>query len=161
MRVLALLLILPLAGCASDGAGPSLAKRAIEMRSMDEPVQAVTPTPPADQQLAVRIAEVLARAREGQKAFSALLSPAREAAAAAGPEGSEAWIRAQQLVSAAERARAPSTASLAELDELIPTRLAQGTEAGLAELQAANAQVAEMVEQQQAELNRLRESLSR
>lgn len=161
MKWLLFLAPLLLAGCASEAIGPSLAKRPIEDRDMSEPVRQVSPPAPADAPLKAQIAGLVARAEAGQSAFAALLPKAESAASAAGPDGSESWIAAQQLVSALESARAPSPGALAELDALMATRLKDGNEAGLTELQAADQQVAALVEAQQHDIDRIRARIAR
>jgi hypothetical protein len=65
------------------------------------------------------------------------------------------------LLSALESERAPSTAALAELDALIATRLKDGNEAGLTELEAADSKIAALVDAQQADLDRIRARIVR
>lgn len=158
-----LLMIAPLllTACSGAAVGPSLAKRPIEDRSMAEPVRAIPPPAPADAALQGQIAGLIDRARTGQREFSALLPRVQAAAGAAGSDGSESWIAAQQLLSALEGLRAPTTAALGELDALVATRLNNGTEAGMIELQAADAEVAELVEGQRRALDSLRARIAR
>jgi len=161
MQRLFLLAPLLLAACAGENVGPSLAKRPIENLDLAEPVRQVTPPAPADAALRTRIAGIVERAESGQRAFAALLPKAESAASAAGADGSESWVSAQQLLSALESERAPSTAALSELDALIAARLKEGNEAGLTELQAADGQVAALVDSQQSDLDRLRARIAR
>jgi hypothetical protein len=114
---LALMLLPFLPGCATKGTFPSLAPRAVERLSMEEPVRPV-PVIPSDASLAGQIAELAAAARQGQSEFDRALPAARTAAAAAGGPGSESWIEAQQRLSRLEAARAPTVTALAELDAL-------------------------------------------
>lgn len=158
VTILALMLV---PAAASAAAPPSLAKRPVEDRSMAEPVRQVTPPAPADAALQAQIAGLVEKAQGGQTAFADLLPQASRAVSAAGAQDSESWIAAQQLLSALEEARAPSTQALSELDSTIAMRLNGGTEAGLAELQAADTQVAALTERQQRELDSLRSRLSR
>jgi hypothetical protein len=161
MKCLFLLAPLLLAGCSSAGVGPSLAKRPIEDRDLSEPVRQVAPPAPADAALQTQIAALEQRAQAGQSAFAALLPRAESAASAAGLDGSESWIAAQELLSALESERAPSTAALAELDALVAERVRSGSDAGLAELQAAHAQVTALVDSQQHDLDRIRARIAR
>lgn len=161
MQRLFLLAPLLLAACAGENVGPSLAKRPIESLDLAEPVRQVTPPAPADATLRTRITEIVERAEAGQRAFAAALPKAESAASAAGADGSESWVAAQQLLSALESERAPSTAALSELDALISTRLKDGNEAGLTELQAADSQVATLVDGQQRDLDRIRARIAR
>lgn len=159
-----LLLTAPLllSACADgQSIGPSLAKRPIENRDMSEPVRAVAAPAPAGAQTASQIAALVERAQAGQRAFAALLPRAEGAASAAGSEGSESWIAAQQLLSALETERAPSTQALSELDALVTATLNGDDQAGVAEIQAADAEIAALVEAQQRDLERLRERVSR
>lgn len=161
MHRLSMTTLLLLTACSGTAVGPSLAKRPIESRSMAEPVREVVPPAPADAALKSQIADLVHRARTGQSEFAALLPRVKTAAAAAGNQGSESWVAAQQLLSALEGSRAPSTIALSALDALIATRLSGGTEAGLTELQAADAEVAALVSTQQRELDALRAQIAR
>jgi hypothetical protein len=161
MQRLFILAPLMLAACADAGAGPSLAKRPIESLDLGEPVRQVAPPVPADATLRARIAGIMEAAQSGQRAFAALLPKADSAASAAGADGTESWVAAQQLLSALESERAPSTAALAELDALIATRLKDGNEAGLTELEAADSKIAALVDAQQADLDRIRARIVR
>ena len=154
-------MLLLLSACAGEVVGPSLAKRPIESRSMAEPVREIARPAPADATLTGRIAGLVERARAGQRDFAALRTRAEAAAAAAGPQGSESWIAAQQLLSALEGARGPTTAALAELDRMILDGLAGGNEAGTVELQQANAEVAALVTAQQRDFDSLRNRIVR
>lgn len=153
------LLLLP--AIPAIAAPPSLAKRPVEDRSMAEPVRQATPPAPADAALQAQIAGLVGKAQGGQTAFAALLPQASRAVSTAGAQDSESWIAAQQLLSALEDARAPSTQALSELDSTIAVRLNGGAEAGIAELQAADTQVAALIQGQQRELDSLRSRLSR
>lgn len=156
MKRLFLLVPLLLAGCASEGVGPSLARRPIEDRDLSEPVRQVAPPAPADAALKAQIDGLVTRAQTGQRAFAALLPKVETAAASAGTEGSESWVAAQQLLSALESERAPSTSALSELDTLIAMRLKDGNDAGQTELQAADRQIEALVQAQQSDIDRLR-----
>lgn len=157
-----LLILAPflLPACAGEAVGPSLAKRPVENGTMADPVREVAAPAPAGANLRNQIAGLVTRAKAGDSAFAALLPKARSAAAGAGAEGSESWIAAQQLLSALEEARAPTTQSLSELDALVTARLNNGEE-GLVELQAADAEVAGLVESQQRTFDSLRGQISR
>lgn len=161
MRWLFLIPLPLLAACAVGSSGPSLSKRPIETLPLTEPQAEAAAPAAADATVRGRIEALLAQAREGQAAFAAMLPRARQAAASAGAEASESWVAAQQVLSAAEAARAPSTRALAELDALIATRVHGGTDDGLAELQAAQAELGPVVEEQQREIDALRERISR
>lgn len=161
MRSILALAPLLLAACAGDSTGPSLAKRPIESRSLEEPVREPVVPAPADRALRVLVDEQLERARKSQRAFAELLPRAEAATGAAGAEGSESWIAAQQLLSALEGAREGTTGALGRLDALIAERVLAGEDAGLAELQAAQGEIAELSEQQRETFERLRERINR
>lgn len=161
MRRLPIFAPMLLAAVAAQAAPPSLAKRPVEDKSMAEPQRTVAPPAPADAPLTAQIAELVDKAEDGQRAFAALLPRAQSAAAAAAGEGSESWIAAQQLLTALESARAPSTSALSEIDTLIATRLDDGSEDGLTELQAADTRLSALAEAQQKELDGLRGRISR
>lgn len=156
MRCLIVLVPFLLAGCAGEALGPSLSKRPVESVPLTEPRSEPLSPAAADAALLGRIEALLAQARDGQRAFAALLPRARQAAASAGAEASESWIAAQQLLSAIESARAPSTRALGELDALIAEQVRTGSDAGLAELQAAQEEAATLAEEQQREVDALR-----
>jgi hypothetical protein len=161
MRRLLILTPLVLSACADAGIGPSLAKRPIESRSMAEPVSTPAQAQLADADLQSQIDGLIDRANVGQRAFAGLLPRARAAALAAGPEGSESWIVAQQLLTALEAARAASPDALARLDAMLATRALAGDEAGLSELQAAQQLVATTTDGQNRALEELRARISR
>ena len=155
-----LLLLLALAGCAAKGSFPSLAPRAAEKLSMDEPVREA-PVAAPDNRLPARAAEWLAQARQGQAAFEAALPAARARAAAAGAATSESWIEAQMALSRLEAARAPTVTALAQLDALIAAQAGLPTNPDdLAAMQDVMETVAELARAQQEAIDRLRTSLS-
>ena len=147
------------AGCADRGSFPSLAPRAVERLSNDEPVRAA-PVVAADPALRERIAELLRSARSGEAEFQSALSAARASVGLAGAAQSESWIEAQQALSRLESARAATVTALAQLDALsverarVPTNAAE-FEALLAAVESAGSLAAG----QQAEINRLRSAL--
>jgi hypothetical protein len=161
MRLLVPLVSLLLASCATESVGPPLSKRPIEAMPLGEPRREAVAAPAADAELRGRIAALLAQAREGEQGFAAVLPRARSAAGAAGSQGSETWVAAQQLLSAAESARAQTTRALGELDALMAARVGGGTDQGLAELQTAQAEVSAVAEEQQRVIDQLRERISR
>lgn len=161
MRTLIVLTPLLLAACADGTVGPSLAKRPIESRSLQEPVREAAPAPPADTGLQSQIDEQLNRARAGQRDFSALLPRVQASASAAGAEGSETWVAAQQLLSALETARGEATAALGRLDALIAERVLSGQDSGLTELQAAQREVNSLADQQRDAFEAVRARVNR
>lgn len=99
---------LTLAGCSAGVQAPSLMPRAVEKQPIDLPVGAsVEPERPADSALQARIAKQIAAAEAGDKSFEtqrAIAETAAKAAAGAAP-GSEAWVQAQEAVTALESPR--------------------------------------------------------
>jgi hypothetical protein len=167
-------LSLLLAGCAGQGDFPSLAPRAVEgelspaaaCRGGDACAPTAPPPAPApiadDAQLAARISQLVARARDGDKAFATLLPEARRSVARAGGSGSEPWIEAQQLVSRLESARSATVDALAELDALGIARSQDGgtNAADRERVLAAVQEIRALAEAQRAELVRLNGQLS-
>ena len=143
-RPCALATLLAIAGCAApSGPVPSLAPRAAEAIDPRAPVAGGVERP-ADRALAARLAELVALARRGDGAFAAAAGEAQRLAAAAGAPQSESWVVAQQAVSAAVAARAPTTRALGDIDSLAASALArQGgiAPADLAAIEAAAAEV--------------------
>src|SRR5688500_412328 len=118
-RPAALLAILAIAGCSTPpGPVPSLAPRAAEAIDPRVPVGEGEPLRSVDAALAARLAELVGLARQGDSAFTAAAGEAQRLAAAAGAPQSESWVVAQQAVSAAVAARAPTTRALGDIDAL-------------------------------------------
>lgn len=148
-----------LGGCADRGRFPSLAPRAAERLSTQEPVR-TAPFVAADPDLQERVAALVGQARRGQDAFQTALPAARSSAGRAGAAASESWIEAQQALSRLEAARAMTVTALAELDRLMATRAAVPTNADqFVELRTATETVASLTETQQVEIDRLRRLL--
>jgi len=115
---LAALALLAASACAPEGPYPSLAPRPIE-KAMADSEELPAPTPISDDAgLPARLETLAAQARRGQADYQAALSEAQEAAAKAGPSGSDSWIVAQQALSRLEAARATTTTALADIDSL-------------------------------------------
>jgi hypothetical protein len=109
-----------LGACRGDIAAPSLAPRPVERMPILDPVPASEPASEASPALAARLSAIQARADAAGGDFErarsvAATSVARAAGASA---GDEAWIDAQQALSALEAARAPLQAQAAALDDL-------------------------------------------
>ncbi len=167
---------LALPACAAQGSFPSLAPRAAEYELAGQApppcVAGSFAAPPgatgepaaqvADPQLAARVAELTGQARRGQAEFEKILAGARTRIGRAGATGSDGWVAAQQDVSRLEAARAPSVDALADLDALVLTRSsAAGTsDADRQSLLAAAEEIRQLVDTQQAEIDRLAASLS-
>ncbi|WP_309661530.1 hypothetical protein [Sphingomonas sp.] len=148
-------LALASAGCAApSGPAPSLAHRAAEAIDPRVPVVAATTAQPADPALSVRLADLVGRARAGESAFAAAAGEAQRLASPAGAPQSETWIVAQEALSAAVAARAPTTQALGDIDAIAAAALAAkgGIDPGdLSAIEAAAAEVG-AINQRQAEI---------
>ncbi|MDT9597900.1 hypothetical protein [Sphingosinicella rhizophila] len=160
----ALMLLVPLAGCAARGPFPSLAPRAVEkeLAALDEAEQAaiVVPDDPA---VAARVDTLLAEAREGQRNFEAASNAAGRTIRSAGPAGSDSWVEAQQSLSRLESARARTVKALGDLDAFALQRVqaaAPVSATDLGRIQAAIAAVQEIVASQQERISAFRSSLA-
>ena len=115
---LAVVASLLLAGCAQEGQFPSLAHRPAEDIDMTvEPVREA-PVVPANAALRARIEQLTDALRRGERRFDGDYGAAASAARAAGAQGSESWVVAQQAISRLEASRAQTTAALADLNQL-------------------------------------------
>ena len=129
------LLILPVllvSGCTPVTA-PSLAPRLAEKIPVDPPVPYVEEVSPVDPALPARLAPLVAQAEEGHRAFTKAQAAAEKAAAAAGAQGSESWIVAQQALSALEGARDPVQQAAGAIDTIRaePANAAPGNHAAV------------------------------
>jgi hypothetical protein len=151
----ALLWSLALAGCASPGGPPpSLAPRGAEAVDPRVPVVRPINDRPVDPALAARLAGLINQAHVGESAFRGMAATAERLAAVAGPAQSESWVAAQQALSAAIDARAPTTAALGDIDALGANKLqAQGglAPADFAAIRSAADEVGAL-DQRQAEI---------
>lgn len=142
-----------LSGCAQVGGPyPSLQPRSVEGIDPRVPVERPLNDRPATPAIAGRLAELIGQARAGDSAFAPLAGAAERLAAGAGAAPSESWIAAQEALSAAVAARAPTVRALGDIDAIAARRLAdQGGLApnDLAAIQAA-AGVVGAIEQRQA-----------
>lgn len=117
-RAAAMLALLALAGCASaPGEFPSLAQRPIERATASRAKAAPPPAPGVDPALAARLASIESAAHDADARFQAALPDVRRLADAAGAEGSESWVQAEQALSALGTTRAEGTAAVPELDD--------------------------------------------
>jgi hypothetical protein len=159
-----------LGGCAGNThQSPSLAPRAIEKISLDDPApqppEAPTAAPDADMQ--TQIDGFSARIDQGARAFDSLLPAARTAIASGGKaaDGSEAWLTAQQHYTALQSAAGLSSGALSDIDELYLARVdaatGGGSSAGLDALRAIRERAARQVETQRATLDTLGAAFSR
>jgi hypothetical protein len=122
-----LLLSLALAACTRPGGMyPSLAPRSAEAIDPRVPIERPINDRPANTELVARLDSLVALARQGDDAFGPAASAALALAESAGPPQSESWIVAQQALSAAIAARAPTARAVGDIDAL-----------GAAKLQAA------------------------
>jgi hypothetical protein len=158
-----MIVIAAAAGCSAPATNaPSLAPRAAEAIDPRAPVPAGVDTRPVEPALAARLAQLVAEANGGNDAFRSAAAEAQRLAAAAGTPQSESWIAAQQALSAAVAARAPTTRALGDIDEAAAVALkARGdlSPADLAAVEAAAGEVAaldrvqaQMIEALQARL---------
>ena len=154
-RLLLPLMLLP-AACASTTANePSLAPRAAERIDPRLPVEGPSLPAAADPALAGQLAGLVADARQGDAEFRAALPGARTTIGAAGPNGSESWIAAQQALSALESLRAPAAKAAGDIDALASERAASLGQTDLAALEAAAAEVHAIAEQEAAAIEEL------
>jgi hypothetical protein len=127
-----------------EGPTPSLAPRAAEAIDPRIPIPSEVPVGPADASLAAHLSALVDQAQAGDAAFRGVVGNAERLAAAAGKQQSETWIAAQQALSAAQAARAPTTHALGDIDALAANALETkgGIPAGnLAAIQKAAATV--------------------
>ncbi|MEO8548114.1 MAG: hypothetical protein ABI422_07090 [Sphingomicrobium sp.] len=153
-RPCALALILAISGCATPSVrAPSLAPRAAEAVDPRVPVVNSVVPQPVDPALAARLAGLIGQARNGEGAFVVAAGEAQRLAATAGASQTEGWIIAQQALSAAVAARAPTTQALGDIDAMAADALARQGGIGLADLAAIDAAAAEVgaIDRRQAE----------
>jgi hypothetical protein len=155
MRTVIVLLAATLVGagaCSSPGGpAPSLSPRAAEAIDPRVPVAAAVNGRPVGATLAARLATLVAEARRGDAAFGPAAARARQLASRVGGSQSESWVVAQEALSAAIAARAPTARAAGDIDALGGDALErQGglAPADLAAIQAAAAEVAAMTARQ-------------
>jgi len=155
-------LSLVLGGCASLQGGPSLSPRAAEGVDPRLPVADRSGTLPADSSLAAQVAALRSRAVAAAGRAEPAIRAAASAAVGAGAPGSDSWINAQQLLSAAVAERAPFTQALADLDRLLAERIRSGGRLVPQDLMQAKAAAEELEvtdRRQAGELARLQRQL--
>jgi hypothetical protein len=158
-----LLLILTLAACASPGGPyPSLQPRAAEAIDPRVPIERPMNDRPVTPGLATRLAELVSQAQAGDAAFAPAADQAERLAAAAGAPQSEGWIAAQEALTAAIAARAPTARALGDIDGLAASLLQ--THAGiapndLAAIQSAAAEVGAIDRRQNERIDTLKKRL--
>jgi len=118
-----LFLFLMLGACAEPSGYPSLEPRPIERSAAESDVPAAPAAAPAaaDPARAAHAAALVEQAARGDAAFAKVVAQSCKALTGGlrAAEGSEAWIAAQQALSAIDAARAPVQAAAAELDQLL------------------------------------------
>ena len=155
-RTLFLTTLCPVAlgACAAPGGPyPSLQPRAAEAIDPRVPVERPLNERPVTPALASRLAELVAQALSGDAAFAPAADEAERLATAAGAPQSEGWVAAQQALSVATAARAPTATALGDIDA-IGARLLE-TQSGiaphdLAAIKSAEAEVG-AIDQRQAD----------
>ena len=157
MRAAQLLPLLPslaLAACSAPGGPyPSLSPRAAEAIDPRVPVVRPINDRPASAELVARLDSLVAMARQGDERFVPAAEIAQRLAGTAGPPQSESWIAAQQALSAAIAARAPTAAAVGDIDSLGAGKLAAAGGIAPNDLQAINeaAAVVGAIDQRQSD----------
>ena len=143
-----------LSGCTvPGGTPPSLMPRAAEAIDPRVPVVRPMNDRPVDPALAGKLAALVSEARGGEAAFRPAAAEAERLAGAAGPAHSDSWVVAQEALSRAVAARAPTARALGDIDALGADALAEKrglAPADLAAIKDAAAEVAAL-DQRQAE----------
>ena len=123
MRTIHIILLsaaaLSLAGCSHEVSAPSLMPRAVEKQPIDMPMtNAIEADTPVDPALQAKIATQVAAAQAGDKAFTAQQAETDKAVARASgaAPGSDAWVEAQEAVTALASARAAVRDAAAAID---------------------------------------------
>lgn len=153
-RPCALILALAMTACAApSGPAPSLAPRAAEAIDPRVPVAGAVVPRPVDPALASRLSDLVGQARGSESAFVVAAGEAQRLTDAAGAPQTESWVIAQQAVSAAVAARAPTTRALGDIDGIAATALAQQGGIAPADLTAIESAAAEIgaIDRRQAE----------
>jgi hypothetical protein len=158
-RILLTLLVLLSAGCTTGGDFPSLAPRAVEQLSFEEPVK-VDPPVAADPALSARANALLAEARQGDRAFDAAYIQALPRVRAGGAAGSDSWVQAQEAISRVEAARNATSTALADLDRFVTDQSDDPVnDAVWGEVLSAREAAQALVNEQERRLAELRNSL--
>ncbi len=157
----AMTLLTALGGCVSQGPFPSLAPRPGEgdfvLAEPSRPAPAVADDPALRRQVEALRADAAA----GGRSFEAEYEGARAVIARSGPEGSDAWVEAQQALSRLEAARAATTEALTRLDALASARADLPTSRDdFARIEAAIGEAERIDQAQQARIVPLREALT-
>ena len=104
--------------CAGPNAPPSLLPRPAEKIDPRVPVERPANDRPVNGALAATLAGLVRQAHAGDAAFGPAAAEAGRLAEAAGAAQGEAWIAAQQALSAAIAAREPTARALGDIDAL-------------------------------------------
>jgi len=107
-----------LGACAGPNAPPSLLPRAAEKIDPRVPVERPANDRPVNGALAAQLAALVRQAHAGDAAFDPAAAEAGRLAEAAGAAQGEAWIAAQQALSAAIAAREPTARALGDIDAI-------------------------------------------
>lgn len=147
---------------APPGNVPSLAPRAAEALDPRVPIPNSVIVGPADTNLSAHLAALIDQARAGDSAFQAAAAEAERLSQSAGSPQIESWVLAQQALSAAHAARAPTTRALGDIDEIAATALEQqrGIPPGnLAAIEAAASAVSAIDNRQSVRIEAIEERL--
>ncbi len=167
MRRLVILLAISLVGACSTpdvGPEPSLASRTAEAIDPRVPIPDTVTAGPVDPGLAVHLQALVGRAQAGVPLFDARLGEAQRLAEAAGSEGSEGWIAAQQALSLLIEQYGVTTSVAADIDAIAGAKLDIQrwiSPADQAAIAAAAAQVAAISAPQAEAIERLKQQLAR
>ena len=163
MRNSALALLLVLSACSTPATNaPSLAPRAAEAIDPRVPIPSEPVVGEVTPSLSATLAELISQARKGDAGFQPVAAEAERLAAAAGAPQGEAWVVAQQGLSAAVAAREPVTKALGDIDALGSRELAgRGgiSAADQAAIERAAATVGDIDRRQAALIDRLQRRL--
>jgi hypothetical protein len=158
-------MLLLLSACGTGGGPyPSLQPRAAEAIDPREPVVRPINDRPASPALEAQLRTLVDQAHGGDAAFGPAAAAAERLAAAAGPAQSESWITAEQALTAAIAARAPTATAQGDIDMLGATMLqANGGIApnDLAAIKTAAAEVAGIARGQTDRIAAIRTRLGR
>lgn len=160
------LLAAALGACSAPAVdAPSLARRPAEAIDPRLPVGGETPARgPADRTLANRLGTLVGEAHAGDRAFEQAAGEAERLAATAGGPQSESWVVAQQALSQAVAARAPTTRAMGEIDAMTAQSLAERqwiAPGNLAAIEAATREASAIDERQAARIKAIAARLGR
>jgi hypothetical protein len=153
-----------LAACSAPNVpAPSLAPRAAEaIDPRIEPVAVPTPAQPVNAALAEKLANLVAQAIDGNRAFELAADRAEALVASAGAPQSEGWIAAQEALSQAVAARGPTARALGDVDAMTADAIAaKGTiaAADYAAIRSAADKIADIDRRQAARVEAMQKRL--